>query len=251
MPVLGSTPEKLPVRLGKPPLVDAVFEVRFQATQKSIAQLLPGFFFSRLGKEYPRSEAMPIASLPAEFRDMDASLRYQFHYRLSGETAAILVGDRSAAVSALTPYQGWDEFRPRIDSFLKVLDESKLVHNVERFSLKFVNVISSTSTSQLHLLNLELAIGGVKPSDSGFQLRTELNDADLVRIIEIRPHAVAKLRSKNITGLMLSIDCIQKTPGASISDLHLTTIEKVHLDLKQLFFGLITPATLSSLEPHY
>lgn len=106
MPILPTTPSELPIQLGKPSLVDAIFEVRFEPKAAGIAQLLPGIFFEHLGTEYKRSEATAVASIPAEIRDGEASLRYQFHYRLSGESAAISVGERSAGVSALPPYQG-------------------------------------------------------------------------------------------------------------------------------------------------
>ena len=191
-----------------------------------------------------------MASIPPQIRDKEPSLKYQFHYQLRGESSAISVGDRSAAVSALPPYQGWEDFRPRIDAFLTVLRASDLVRCLERFSLKFTNVIDVPAETQLALLNLEVRFGGVTPADRGFRLRTELNDPDLVRIVEIVPHSTATLPSgEPRRGLLLSVDCIRQTRSGSIDELTPGALEQIHHDLKQIFFGLITPATLSALEP--
>lgn len=250
MAVLKTTPSKLPARLGKAPLVDAIFEVRFEPAKEGTGQLLPGLFFAKLGTRYARSEATPLASIPAQMREQDRSLRYQFQYRLLGDSAAISVGDRSAGVSASPPYQGWEFFRPRIEEFLTVLRESGLVKRLERFSLKFVNVVDVPADPQLSLLNLDLRLGGITAPDDGFHLRTELRDAHLIRIVDIQPKTTAKLPSgETRSGLLLSVDCIKASSSGSMDELTPEAIEQVHQDLKQIFFGLITPTTLSALDP--
>ncbi len=252
MPTLPSTPPKLPKRLGKPPLVDTMFEVRFEPTRDGAVQLLPGLFLSRLAADYPRSEATPIASIPRELRDSNPSLRYQFHYRMAGDSAAVSVGDRSAGVSVFPPYQGWEFFRPRIDAFVDVLKASALVKRLERFSLKFTNVLDMHAERQLSLLNLDVSVGGVAAKDRGFHLRTELNDAKLLRIVEITPEATVTLVSgATWNGLLVSIDCIKQSESGDLQELTPAAIENVHEEVKQMFFGLITPKTLAALSPAY
>ena len=233
-------------------MVDAIFEVRFEPAKAGTGQLLPGLIFAKLGTRYPRSEATPVASIPPQIREQEPSLRYQFHYRISGTSATISVGDRSASVTASPPYQGWEFFRPRIDEFLAVLRESALVKRLERFSLKFVNILDVPEDSQLSLLNLDVRLGGITAPDDGFHLRTELRDAHLIRIVEITPKTTAKLSSgESRSGLLLSIDCIKATSSGNLDELTPEAIEQVHQELKEVFFGLITPTTLSALDPTY
>lgn len=250
MPVLKTTPSKLPALLGKAPLMDATFEVRFEPAKAETGQLLPGMFFAKLGTNYPRSEATQIASIPPQIRDHDSSLRYQFLYRILGDSSAISVGDRSAGVGAFAPYEGWESFRQRIDEFLTVLEGSGLVKRLERFSLKFTNVLDVPADRQLSLLNLDVRVGDITAPDQGFRLRTELNDAPLIRIIEIVPNSTVRVTSgETRTGLLVSIDCIKLASSGSLKEVTPEAIEQVHQDLKQVFFGLITPTTLSALDP--
>jgi len=163
------------------------------------------------------------------------------------------VGDRAAGVAAFPPYQGWEQFRPRIENFLKIVAESDLVGTLERFSLKFVNILAvPEAKSQLGLINADLVLGGLPVSEYGFGLRTEFNDPSCVRIIEIKTNINAKLPNGDVrSGLMLSIDCVQLTPNGKITELDLTGVEGLHQQLKQVFFGLITAATLNTLGPEF
>jgi len=40
--------DKIPIRLGKQPLIEAVWEVRFTSEKQSVADLLPGLIFKGL-----------------------------------------------------------------------------------------------------------------------------------------------------------------------------------------------------------
>lgn len=97
-----------------------------------------------------------------------------------------------------------------------MLKHSELVDRLERFSLKFVNVIPAPTDDQLQVLNLELKIGGIGTTDTGFRLRTEFNQGHYVRIVDIRTNATANLRSGAVTGLFLSIDCSSSRAVAAL-----------------------------------
>jgi uncharacterized protein (TIGR04255 family) len=248
---LVTLPSKLPHYLARAPLAEAIFELRFKPAQVSIAQLLPGLVFAKLGSRYGRSEATPVASIPPQLRDMDPNLRYQAQYRLSGERSSIFLGERVAGVSMTAPYEGWHHFRPRILEFLEIVRGSGLVETVERFSIKAINIVP-TLGAQLDLLNLHLEIGGIKPPENGFHLRAEVNDDTFLRIIEISTNASAKLPSGETTsGLLLSLDCVRPMRNEDFWSIQETSIDEVHEQLKELFFGLINQQSLESLGPSY
>lgn len=249
--VLPIVPLKLPHHLARAPLAEVTFELRFKPAQSSIAQLLPGLVFAKLGGKYGRSEATPFASFPPQIREIDPNLRYQPEYRLSGDTASVLIGERVAGVSTTAPYEGWRHFRPRVLEFLEILQTSQLIEKVERFSIKATNIIPAPG-GQFDLLNLRLEIGGIKPSENGFRLRTEISDKTLVRIIEIATNATIQFRSgETMSGLLLSLDCVRILEGEDFWSIHTKAIDEVHDQLKELFFGLITQASLESLGPSY
>ena len=251
--ILPTVPPTLPTHLAKAPIIEGTFEIRFNPAQPAVAQLLPGLVFAKLGGKYGRAEATPIASIPPQVREIDPNLRYQAEYRVSGETAAVFMGDRVAGVSVPAPYEGWQNFRPRVLEFLELLQGSQLVRAVERFSLKFTNVIPAPPEPQrqLDLLNLKVEIGGIKPNENGFRFRTEINDERIIRIVELATNAEVQILGGKASGLLLSLDCIRQIGGEEFWPNHLKSIDDLHVQLKELFFGLITENTLQSLGPVY
>lgn len=250
--MLKTTPNDQPHTLGKAPLVDTAFEVRFDPAIPNAGQILPSLILKDLGQEYSRTEATPVASIPKEMRDGEETLRYKPHYRLVGDSAVISVGDRIAGVGALPPYQGWTVYRPRIESLMQILVGSDVIGVLERFSLKFTNVLTMPINRQLDLINLDAVLGGVPAPDQGFQYRTELNDEKSLKIVEVRPNTKFVLPGKDTySGLLVSIDCIQPVTSGDKGELTIEAIEELHAQLKQLFFGILKPDTLEALEPIY
>lgn len=248
---LATVPVKLPVGLARPPLMEALFEIRFQ-TPVPVPQLLPRVL-SKLGSKYSRSEAMPVASIPRPILDSNPSFRYQPHYRLYDETNALIaLGEYVAGVSVGFPYEGWEVFKPRLLEALGVLRESTLATDIERYSMKFTNLLEAPVGEQLRLIQLRAEIGGVPASEFGFRLRSELNDEMFIRIIEISTGVEAQAPSLvRKHGLMLTIDCIRETKNSSFWQDADKKVDEVHQEAKRLFFGLITESTLKSFGPEY
>lgn len=243
----------LPPRLKKQPLLESVLEVRFKSSDKPVADLLPGIVFSRLSNEYKRLELLPPASIPKQFRNQDPNLQNLATHRISGDDAVVFFGDGVLGLAKPHPYQGWKDFRGRIQRFVDVVRESGVINEIDRFSMKSVNVIPSGQNQQLGKLTLDVKIAGKPVSDTGFSLRTEINDASYQRIVEVMPNVVAQTGAgAQYTGLRLTIDCIRLCPASKKGWEDLSNgLDAIHDDQKRLFFELLTPDTLASLEPEY
>jgi uncharacterized protein (TIGR04255 family) len=243
----------LPLRLGRQPLLESLFEVRFKSSGSPVTDLLPGIIFSKLGHEYRSSEVLPLATLPKEIRSRDPNLQFAATQRLSGPEAVIFFGDNVVGVSKTMPYRGWPDFRQRIHAFVEVIRQSGLINEIDRYALKAVNVIPSARPRQLDHLAINVALAGRPAQDSGFHLRTEVNDADFLRIVEVTPNITAKTADGTMhSGLRVAIDCIRPCPSShhGWSDL-VDGLDALHNEQKRLFFELLTPDTLKSLEPEY
>ena len=60
--------DRLPVRLERPPLIEAVFELRFAPRSGFSIELLPGLIFPALKDRYPLLEQTPTGSIPRDLR---------------------------------------------------------------------------------------------------------------------------------------------------------------------------------------
>ena len=131
--------DKLPIKLGKEPLIDAVFEVRFTGTA-SASDVLPGFLFGRLEGE-KSLERLPTANLPKPVRDADPNLHFAPLTRLRWNNFVISISDRSLLVGCTIPYLGWVAFKPAILQIIHTIHEIGIIKNVNRFSVKYTDII--------------------------------------------------------------------------------------------------------------
>ena len=129
---------KIPRRLRKDPILEAIVEIRFEASQINVASILPGLLFSKLRDSSPRLETLiPIGTLSPDLLKTNPELRYVAQTRLSIGGFNIQIGDSSIGISTVGKYPGGDEFFARALEILGYVQESQLVRNVERFSIKY------------------------------------------------------------------------------------------------------------------
>ncbi|MBK1646811.1 hypothetical protein CKO25_19645 [Thiocapsa imhoffii] len=133
--------EKLPRRLHKEPIIDALFECRFLA-HLPLSSILPGVIFSDLKGE-KKLERLPHAEIPEVIRNNDPNLQYIPLIRIRLADYSLMIGDRSMAVACNLPYQGWPHFKSMILSMMEILKQASLVDGLTRYSLKYVDLIES------------------------------------------------------------------------------------------------------------
>jgi uncharacterized protein (TIGR04255 family) len=243
---------KLPRRLGKAPLVEVIFELRFTTKKESAGDLLPGMLYAKLGEYYENVKPLPLASVPREIRNRDANLRYGPSHQLIGPQRKLQVGDSVALISEDRSYQDWEVFRKYVHQFVEALQATNIVEKVLRYSLKYVNVIPAPTGQQLSLLNAKFELAERTAPEKGFQFRTEFETDPWVTITHLVTNAEVKNPSgESLSGLLVEVDTIRlKSPEDLFSNLS-SRIDEAHATLKPFFFDLLTPQTLKDLDPKW
>lgn len=244
---------KIPTRLKKEPLLEAVWEVRFCGTKPSVADLLPGMIFSALPGKYETIVRLPAADIPAPIVEHDPNLRYMPKIRLENGNQAVQVGEHVVSLNCRRPYSGWNKFSSDIRDLAKVLQDTCLIATLERFSLKYMDLIEADQTLGLGCLNLDLKLGEHEISKRPVQLRTEIKKDDLTHIVQIVSPAEVELpgHEPRLKGVLLDIDTIKPlAENESWNDLD-RRLDDVHLACKRMFFSLMRPETVNKLEPEY
>ncbi len=245
--------QNLPVKLDSEPLIDVVFEIRFQSSV-SASTVLPGLFFQKLSN--PVVERLPLAQLPQNIRDANPQFSYAPTELLRAEHYSYMIGDKALAVGAAIPYQGWNSFKPTILEAVSTLKDSKIVTNIERFSLKYVDLIKEVSLAdQLAALKLELSVGGNRILKDPLQLRVEMKLDGFTQVLQCLTNAQAHYEGKiTAPGLIIDVDSIASCDGVDMSQFYSELPEKLeslHLSNKKVFFSTITDAALNKLGPTY
>ncbi len=234
------------------PLMEAIFEVRFQPSLPTAGDLLPGLLFEKLGPEYPNVEQLPVGTIPREMREKDANLHYLATYRLSGGSRWIQVGDRVATVSVGVPYPGWTRFKDAILQMLRIVAGTTLMREPERFSFRYINVIpAQPDRPQLPLLSVRTSWPGHEFTERGFQLRFEVEDREYITVVQIAPQVTLKKPDSLVSGLMVDVDTIRTRPARDFWEGDAALLEDAHSVVKQTFFTLLDRSTLERLGPVY
>lgn len=246
-----ATMDSDPIRLKKDPIIEAIFEVRFKGKIESVSDVLPGLIFSKVRKEYSKIETSPIKSLPAELLKADPNLKYKPYHRLIGENYIVQMGEHVFSISCPKPYRGWTDFQKTIEKFLIILKQTDLVKSVERFSLKYVNLLASNiSKPHLDMLKADFHLGPYDLKQHPTQIRTELFDNGFANVVQIISQAsVAFQDGKDVSGLLIDIDTISTHKfqdfWAEIPEL----LKACHKTEKKVFFNILTDETLKNFEP--
>ena len=244
---------KIPVRLRKEPLIEAVWEVRFTSEKQNVADLLPGLIYNAIPGRYPNIVRLPVADIPAPIAERDPNLRYVPKIRLEGDNQAIQIGEHVLSLSCRRPYSGWKSFSADIRNLIAVGRETGLINHLDRFSLKYIDLIQLVQPPDLCVLNIDLKLGGHPVAKQPVQLRTEIIEEGLIHIIQVVSPAEVSLPgdATRPEGVLLDIDTIASfKEDGSWGDVE-KRLDVAHSASKKIFFNLLTAETIARLEPEY
>ncbi len=244
---------RIPKRLKVEPLLEAVWELRFEG-HLALDRALLGLFFERL-KAAGHSvtiEALPLASVPPNVRGGQEHLRYAPTTVLRYENYAIFIGDRCAALSVVRPYPGWLEYQKTISTLATWLRESGMVSNVEQSTLKYLDFFDYRPDEIFRKLRADIRLGGIKPKPGEFQLQVKVERDGFEGTIRIMNPMAVTVEGQVRQGLVTDIQLSWKNPGSREfwADL-IKDLNKAKNACHELFFGLLTEETIKAHKPIY
>lgn len=249
------TEKKIPVRLARDTIVESLFELRFSSQSQDVEDVLVGLLFGQLKDRFPRTEQLAAAMLPREMRQANLQLRYAATHRLTGTGIAVIAGPRVFGLSCAAPYIGWAKFKKEIESALHALDKTGLVDTVERYSLRYVNLIPCEQGGEyLRSTELKCDLGGLPMNRTGFEFRAEVNSGPHVSVVTIKSAIdIARPTAPVAThGLLVDIDTIRMEPdGGKKVRLDALALDEVHVEEKRVYVNILTEDQIAALGPEY
>jgi uncharacterized protein (TIGR04255 family) len=245
---------KLPKRLDREPLVDAVFEVRMGGAPH-MADLLPGALFGQLTPK-PTLQRLPAAEIPQPIRDQDPNLAFAPVIRLDWGKFTISFGDRNLVIACKLPYPKWPDFKEAILGIVAKVAEVGMVGPVERYSVKYVNLIQApTLAAQIEKINIGVKVGEVEAKDDHLSVQVHRNEGDTLHIMSVVTGAQGKLPDGNtIFGAVVDIDSIRTAHFPDFATFA-TSLEPAVESLRQAnkvkFFSCLKVATINEMGPNY
>jgi uncharacterized protein (TIGR04255 family) len=249
----------LPKKLNKDPIIEALFEIRFRSHVKNVKDILPGMLYPKVEKDYPTIENLQSIQIPipAEILQQNPAFvanSYKPSHRLRGKTFTISLGEKVCSLSSARPYQGWKNFQEHIQNLLNLLRETKLIAEVERVSMKYINLLpQDINPVQLNMLELKAELGNYDLKQHSVQLRAEISKDEFTCLVQVNPQTHVRVHpsEEDFDGLLLDIDTLYFPEGVDFWGNSDTILEKLHETEKALFYDMLTAETLASLDPVY
>ena len=252
MPILDKT--LLPSKLEHEPLIEAIFEFRFDGAPE-FSDLLPGYLFNvRAGEKSVKR--LPAGEIPKAIRDSNTDLHFTPIVQIELDDYSILAGDRVMAISCKLPYKGWNNhFHDAIVELVKVAGRMNIIKNVHRYSLKYTNIIEGDGISQqADKINAKIRLGEEDISEHPCRLQVDITEGDTNHLITVFTGATAtNADGDSKSGAVIDVDSIRSVRlnfdewERTLSD----DLNSLRDRNKQVFFGLLKEDTIKSLGPSY
>ena len=227
------------------PLVEVVFEVRFNPKNNFSTELL--IQVNQVFENQLNITQADGLKFPADLKSKQQDLYYVPSYRVDYPSFSLLISDGSLIVlkdAVNTNYSGWCNFKSIPTKILGILKAKNKISEIHRFSLKYTNLIASDDS--FRNLDFSLKIGDDELDESTkLTLKTEVKDGDIVTLTDIESHV--ELQNSNhtegvepqiISGTLFIIDVINNTGIKSLENVDtefLEVLEILHLKASQTY----------------
>lgn len=226
------------------PLVESVFEVRFNPTANLATQLL-----LEVLTEFPnkiRVENSEGLKFPEEIKQIQNELYFIPSYKAIYEDFSLYIADGSLIVLKdyiAGQYQGgWEEFKPIILKIISILKKPNNNFFINRYSLKYTNFFEDNKLEELNLLiNLSLGEKNISFKDK-FEFKNESNEEDYITILNLASNVnlvnfnEITMQQKQLFGFLFVIDVISQVKSFNLEQKDIAeNLDKLHTRIYQEF----------------
>jgi uncharacterized protein (TIGR04255 family) len=170
------------------------------------------------------------------------------YFTHSTKKIRIDISENNIVFNITGKYVGWTDYRKYILETLKILFQKKIIKDIYRISMRYISVYQDIRIFEK--TKIELTFGMELPSNLTTQIRTEFEQNGVFSIINLANGF--KNTDDNIFSI-IDIDTISLFQDKVISEIPAieAILEKVHNQEVNLYFGLLKPDFLNSLNPKY
>lgn len=143
-------------------------------------------------------------------------------------------------------YIGWENYKSEIQNVIKLAYDLQFVEVFYRVGLRYINTISSGFIFEKTSDNVSISFKNLEIQNTN--LKTEVVEKDFKILVNIGDDYIIQTSQEKVS--LLDIDVIHEKPaGYSSIDEMLHFLEECHVREKSLFFSLLNPDFVSSLNP--
>ena len=236
----------LPISIEPNPLISTAVELRFNSNLTSDQVLQT--FYPKLIASLPNFTSNDIPGVLKEQPEFSSSADYTF----ANDKFSVSVGKSVVSFQNLNGYHFWKSYFSFIKDKLLELNSLNIVQEITRIGLRYISILDGTKNFE-DALNINFSL----PEQIGFRStgkhhRVQFQKDNITIFIQLWEGAKATRLDKKLEGLYVDADVaiIDKLPQ-KIGDELFSNIDKIHSIEKEVFYSLLKPEFLKTLNPKY
>lgn len=212
-----------------PPIIEALCAFQFEEDPNWTISI-PGKLHDKISDKYPGT--------PRETRSVKRVIKedgidiFPEKIRLiipnDDDTSLVAIEKNELSISVLNPYEGWSEFKPRIDYALEAYCGVTKVTNINRIGLRYINKIVIPNQSVDYSEYFQCGpprVPGLPSEIKGFVDRAEYIAEDDIRIIL---HFAKIPDTEGGSGYLLDLDVIKMFSEPQDMSSAIQFVDKLH-----------------------
>lgn len=238
----------MPSRIEKCPLIDALIEFRFEAAIAKSAVF--GVIYNLIRNDYRGNVInLPILQIPEQIREVDPNLKFKPLYKIEGDKFIIQIGYDVLSISSKMPYVGWPEFSQHSLSLINKIIQEGIIKRVSRLGHRYINFFRGDITNSL-TMSFSMT---EKYVSENLLIRTDVRDGNFMNTLQFANNANYRPNpnTSEIVGSLIDIDTSREYSDNFFIENREQEINMAHECEKKLFFSLLKPTFLETLNPTF
>lgn len=239
----------LPKKISPCPIIESVVEIRFESDIPP--EVIIGILYKSFLPKFTKVDRLPILQLPEALRLSDPNLMFQPYYRLATTNFAVQFGAKVITVNNFGTYAGWNVYYTNLVETITEVVKSGIIKNVLRCGMRYINFFDIVDIYKN--ITLEVKINNAVLDSKQLLTRAELSRGKFLGILQVATNADIKpgTGKKATKGSVIDIDMVyNKSENIANVDFP-SLLSESHEEEKKLFFGLLKPDFLKTLNPEY
>jgi uncharacterized protein (TIGR04255 family) len=235
----------LPKRVRNCPILEAVLEVRFETGFDNDA--IYGAVYSVVKSDWAKGDKLPITEIPHFIRESDPALKFSPHYRLKKDNLLLQIGPAVISLVSKSPYVGSDILFQEFDTVLDKLSTTDIFQRFIRVGVRYIDFFDNNIFDGL---NCSFSLCEIPTHPQRTLIRTVIEGEDGFDLtLQLAGRVITE--TSNQTGFVFDIDTACELQNSTSIDEVKQLLKSGHTQQKQLFFSLLKPEILATMEPEY
>lgn len=243
---------KIPKKLEIIPILEALFEIRFETT--SPEETNTGIIYNCFKDDFDSLENFPIMNLPSEVRNSDEKLKYQPYQRMQSKDGSFVLqyGQRQLSLHCVEySYDVFENFKSKISEVTKKALELGIIEKVNRVGLRYTDFLNDAKIPGYSFdeLNISIDIAGMSRGEN-FSCSSFFNGKSSKHRTQIYNTVEVDYKNEKLLGDLVDLDSYIDDKEIKLDKVD-NFVSQIHNEQKEIFFGILGEKVTNLLGPTY